>query len=51
MNIALRPGSVDDAEACGGICYRAFKGIAEQHNFPPDFPSPALPLLCRPDVG
>lgn len=36
----LRPGRPEDAEACGVICYAAFKTIAEQHAFPPDFPTP-----------
>jgi len=40
MNVTLRPGRVKDALQCGPICYDAFKTIAEQHNFPPDFPSP-----------
>jgi GNAT superfamily N-acetyltransferase len=39
METTFRPGTVDDAKACGAICYEAFKAIAEQHNFPPDFPS------------
>jgi len=38
MNISFRPGKPDDAEVCGSICYQAFKAIADQHNFPPDFP-------------
>lgn len=42
MNVTLRPGDVGDAHPCGEICYRAFKAIAEQHNFPPDFPSPEV---------
>jgi GNAT superfamily N-acetyltransferase len=29
----------EDVEPCGSICYEAFKGIAEKHNFRPDFPS------------
>src|SRR5437762_13894301 len=37
MNIAFRAGKPDDAGACGSICYEAFKAIADQHNFPPDF--------------
>lgn len=37
--IRLRPGTADDAVACGQICYDAFHRIANQHNFPPDFPS------------
>jgi N-acetylglutamate synthase-like GNAT family acetyltransferase len=39
MNFKLRVGSSADAEACGVICYEAFKAISEHHNFPPDFPS------------
>jgi predicted N-acetyltransferase YhbS len=39
MNITLRPGTAADAPRCGAICYDAFTTIAEQHNFPPDFPS------------
>ena len=41
---------------CGPICYAAFKAIADQHNFPPDFPSPEIAttllseLLAHPDV-
>ena len=41
MNVTLRPGTREDAPRCGAICYDAFKAIAAQHNFPPDFPSPA----------
>jgi GNAT superfamily N-acetyltransferase len=37
--IGLRPGTPDDAGPAGAICYEAFKTIAEQHGFPPDFPS------------
>lgn len=40
MNITLRAGNPDDAEACGVICYEAFSSISDQHNFPRDFPSP-----------
>jgi GNAT superfamily N-acetyltransferase len=40
MNPTLRPGTVEDAAACGRICYEAFRTIATEHNFPPDFPSP-----------
>ena len=38
MNFILRPGKPEDAEACGAICYNAFKAIADAHHFPPDFP-------------
>ena len=42
MTIVLRPGTAADAPACGNICYEAFRAIATAHNFPPDFPSPAV---------
>ena len=40
MDVKLREGRPDDAQVCGRIAYDAFKAIAEEHNFPPDFPSP-----------
>jgi len=40
MDVVLRPGQATDANACGVICYLAFKAIAEEHNFPSDFPVP-----------
>jgi GNAT superfamily N-acetyltransferase len=39
MSVVLRRGQASDAEVGGDIAYRAFKAIAEAHNFPPDFPS------------
>jgi GNAT superfamily N-acetyltransferase len=56
MNIRLRPGVPEDAQACGTICYEAFKTISEAHNFPTDFPERAMAvglmshLLARTDV-
>jgi GNAT superfamily N-acetyltransferase len=56
MNIILRPGTSDDAGACGVICYEAFRAIADQHNFPHDFPNPEAAiglmtmLLARSDA-
>ncbi len=38
MNLTMRPGKPADAEACGAICFKAFKAIADEHHFPPDFP-------------
>ena len=35
----IRPIEVSDIRRCGEIMYLAFKTIAEQHNFPPDFPN------------
>lgn len=42
MSIVLRPGTAADAEACGTICYEAFKSVCTAHGFPPDFPSPEV---------
>lgn len=39
MHATFRPGRPEDAKACGAIFYEAFKLIAEQHNFPVDFPA------------
>ncbi len=39
MNIKLRPGTRKDAAACGLILFEAFKSVANQHNFPWDYPS------------
>ena len=39
MNLHLRSGDAADANACGEICFKAFKHISGQHNFPPDFPN------------
>jgi len=38
--ITLRQAASADAEACGKICYEAFRDIASRHNFPPPLPSP-----------
>ena len=40
MSVILRPGTPDDAEACGAVAFEAFKAISSAHNFPWDFPSP-----------
>ena len=40
MAIALRPIAPADVAEAGRICHDAFRAIAEQHNFPPDFPDP-----------
>ncbi len=56
IDLTLRAGRADDAEDCGFICYEAFKAIADQHNFPHDFPSPQVAsgliasLLTRGDI-
>jgi hypothetical protein len=54
--IQIRSMKPEDVETCGTICYAAFKGIAERHNFRPDFPSPEAAieltrgLLANPGV-
>jgi len=37
--VILRPGTSEDASACGVICFEALKVIASEHNFPWAFPS------------
>lgn len=37
--IKIRSVQATDIRRCGEIMYSAFKTIAEQHNFPPDFPN------------
>ena len=44
MNLKLRPGTAEDAERCGTICYDAFTAISKAHNFPADFPSPDVAI-------
>lgn len=39
MSEIIREIKADDAEIAGKYIYEAFRGIAEQHNFPLDFPS------------
>src|SRR3954447_4148169 len=39
MPIQIRVMKAEDVETCGRICYEAFKGISEGHNFRPDFPT------------
>jgi predicted N-acetyltransferase YhbS len=38
----VRPGRAEDAEACGRICFEAFRAIAERHGYESDFPSAEL---------
>lgn len=38
MAVDIRAARPADSEACGRIIYEAFRAIAEQHGFPPDFP-------------
>jgi len=38
MNAQIRRATREDIDVCGEICYRAFCAIADQHNFPHEFP-------------
>jgi GNAT superfamily N-acetyltransferase len=42
MDVKLRPATSDDAGECGRIGHEAFRSIAEEHRFPPDFPAPEV---------
>jgi predicted N-acetyltransferase YhbS len=42
--LTIRGARKEDAEALGRICYEAFAGVANAHNFPPDFPSVDVPV-------
>jgi predicted N-acetyltransferase YhbS len=42
--IVIRRATLADAEVCGRICFEAFGGLAEKHNFPNDFPVPEIPV-------
>src|SRR5215467_7985645 len=38
-SMVIRRAAGEDAPEAGRICYEAFRAIAEEHNFSPDFPS------------
>jgi predicted N-acetyltransferase YhbS len=40
MALTVRPIAPADLPAAGRICHDAFRAIATEHNFPPDFPDP-----------
>ena len=39
MTTTIRRAVESDAPETGRICFEAFKAIADEHNFPPDFPN------------
>lgn len=39
MPITIRPAEAADAAKCAAVLYSAFQQVADQHKFPPDFPS------------
>jgi predicted N-acetyltransferase YhbS len=42
MDLKLRPGTPEDAQTCGRICYEAFSTLAQEHNFPKEMATPAF---------
>ncbi len=44
MALALRPIEAADVPEAGRICHDAFKAIATEHNYPPDFPNPEIAI-------
>ena len=39
MEIAIRPATGADAEACGRICFEGFRVVTDRHGYPPVFTS------------
>jgi predicted N-acetyltransferase YhbS len=39
MKLTIREAQQEDALVCGEICFTAFKTVANNHNFPEDFPN------------
>jgi len=50
MTLALRPIAPADLPAAGRICHDAFRAIATEHNFPPDFPTPEVGISLLTDL-
>jgi predicted N-acetyltransferase YhbS len=56
MHVTFRPGRPEDTRTCAAVFFQAFKHIAEQHNFPVDFPEPKMAvdilamILSRDDI-
>ena len=44
QTLVIRRATPADAAVCGRICFEAFGTLAEKHKFPPDFPSPEIPI-------
>lgn len=49
-SLTLRRATPADAGPSGAICHAAFTAIAEQHGFPPDFPSPDVAVGLVADI-
>jgi GNAT superfamily N-acetyltransferase len=39
MTVKLRPGTHEDIEDCGKVCYNAFTSVAKEHGFPSNMPT------------
>jgi len=44
QSLVIRRATPADAEVCGRICFQAFCAVADQHNFPHDFPQPEVAI-------
>jgi GNAT superfamily N-acetyltransferase len=44
LDVSVRTATVEDAPACGKICYDAFSTINRTYGFPPDLPGPAVAI-------
>ncbi|HEV8368549.1 MAG TPA: GNAT family N-acetyltransferase [Pyrinomonadaceae bacterium] len=56
MTASIRSMNEEDVETCGQICFEAFKGIADKHNYRWDFSTPEqatqlmLSMFSSPEV-
>jgi predicted N-acetyltransferase YhbS len=50
MTLALRPIAPADLPEAGRICHDAFRSIATEHNYPPDFPTPEVGIGVLTDL-
>jgi GNAT superfamily N-acetyltransferase len=45
QSMQIRRAVPGDAEACGNICFEAFRTLANRHNFPSDFPNADVSIV------
>jgi len=50
MALTLRPITAADLPTAGRICHDAFRAIATEHNYPPDFPTPEVGIGLLTDL-
>ena len=44
QDVVIRRATPADVAECGRICFEAFRTLANNHNFPPDFPAVEIPI-------